>query len=100
MVASGEKLQHEGTPLTLQETEAGRAFSWELGVRRLWKPCAAKCETLDAGYGSHRSGESGRTVGCRIAGLPAGQFPAGLMDVGEATSEIFNSSPSLVRLGR
>ncbi len=38
---------------------AGRVFrSWELGVGRLWKRCAAECEMPDAGCGLQRDGET------------------------------------------
>ncbi len=58
MVALKEQFHHNGKPPRLQGAGAGRVFrSWELGVRRLWKRCAAKCEMPDAGYGLQRGGE-------------------------------------------
>ena len=66
MVALNEQFHHKDTTVPrrgLQGTGAGRAFrSWELGVRMLWKRCAAKCEMLDAGYGLQRGGESVRSA--------------------------------------
>ena len=50
MVALNEQFHHNDMPSRLQVTGAGRVFrSWELGVRRLWKRCAAECEMPDAG---------------------------------------------------
>ncbi len=59
MVALNEKLHHNGTPPRLHGMGAGGVFrSWELGVRRLWKRCAAECEMPEAGYGLQRVGIS------------------------------------------
>ena len=49
MVALGEQFHHNGIPPRLQVTgyrgqgwdEYSGVGSWELGVRRLWKRCAA-----------------------------------------------------------
>ncbi len=78
MVALGEQFHHNGTTALprrlqvtgygLQGTGAGRVFrSWELGVRRLWKRCAAKCEMPDAGYSLQRDGETADV--CNLHGL-------------------------------
>ena len=61
MVALDGQFHHDAevTGYGLQGTGARRVFrSWELGVRRLWKRCAAECEMPDAGYGLQRDGES------------------------------------------
>ena len=57
MVALNEQFHHPGTTPRLQGTGVGRAFrSWVLGVRILWKRCAANCEMLSGGL--QRGGES------------------------------------------
>ena len=59
MVALNEQFHHNSTPSRLHGAGAGRVFrSWELGVRRLRKRCAAKCEMPDAGYRLQRDGET------------------------------------------